>query len=99
MNNDKIDITLRIADRALSMNISPDDEPVLRQAANEVNHAWLIWRERFQGRDNQEILAMVTILFAKSYVALRQENARLEAVLADFETGIDDALAKLDSDL
>ncbi len=94
--NDKIDITLRIADRALSMNISPSDEPSLRQAAKEVNHAWLTWRERFKGRDNQEILAMVTLLFAQAFVSLRDENSRLETVLADFENDLDEALAQVD---
>lgn len=95
---DRIDITLRIADRALSMNIDPDDEPTLRTAANEVNQAWNSWRQRFEGRDNQEILAMVTILFAKAFVSLREENARLEAVLADFETSLDSVLASPEPD-
>lgn len=94
--NEKIDITLRIADRALSMNISPEDETDLRQAAKEVNHAWQTWRKRFEGRDNQEILAMVTLLFAKAFVSLREENSRLAAVLEDFDNNLDTVLSLAD---
>ncbi len=93
----KIDITLRIADRALSMKISPEDEADLRQAASEVNNTWQTWRQRFEGRDNQEILAMVTLLFAKAYVSLREENSRLESVLEDFDNNLDAVLSLADT--
>lgn len=89
---DKIEITLKVAGHALSMTVDPDQQDELRRAADEVNHAWDTFRHRFEGRSKDEILAMVTMLFAQAFVSLREENLRLEKVLTDFETRLDNIL-------
>lgn len=96
--NDKIEITLKVAGHALTMTVSPSQKATLEKAALEVNHAWESWRKRFDGRPKGEILAMVTILFAEAFVSLREENMRLESVLADFETRLDRILDNIEPD-
>ncbi|MCM1109749.1 MAG: cell division protein ZapA [Clostridium sp.] len=90
--NDKIELTLRVAGHAIQMNVSPDQVETLESAAMEVNHAWDTFRKRFDGRPKDEILAMVTMLFAQAFVSLREENLRTEAVLARFEQRLDSIL-------
>lgn len=90
--NDKIELTLKVAGHPLSMTVAPTQKATLEKAAMEVNHAWDSWRKRFDGRPKNEILAMVTLLFAEAFVSLREENMRLESVLADFETRLDQIL-------
>lgn len=89
---DKIDINLRIADVALSLSVKPDEEQLLREAAKGINDAWDIWREQFSQKSPGEVLAMVTLLFAKSYLALRAQADRAEELLANLEATIDTLL-------
>lgn len=89
---DKIEVTLKVAGQALSMTVAPEQQEELERAADEVNHAWDTLRKRFEGRKKDEILAMVTMLFAQAFVSLREENLRLEKVLADFEQRLDSIL-------
>lgn len=95
---DKIEITLVVAGHPLTMNVNPGERERLEQAAEEVDVAWRAWNKRFKGRQKSEILAMVTLLFAESSVALREENERLETVLADFEERLDALLLLSDDD-
>lgn len=89
---DKLDITLRIGDVTLSLTISPEEEAMLRQVAKEVNHAYSAYESRFQGSPANEILAKVTLLFAKGYLNLSAQAKRTEAILGDFEHQLDEIL-------
>lgn len=95
---DKIDIHLRIADVALSLTVKPEEERLLREAAKGINDAWSSWRSRFAGKSPGEVLAMVTLLFAKSYLNLREESNRQAELLQGLERTLDDILAA-DSDI
>lgn len=88
----KIDITLRIADVALSLTVKPEEEQLLREAAKGINDAWSSWRSRFADKTPAEVLAMVTLLFAKSYLSLRAQAERAEEVLDRLEATIDSLL-------
>lgn len=89
---DRIDITLRIADVALSLKVKPEDEQQLREAAKDINDAWSLWRAKFADNSPTEVLAMVTLLFAKSYLALKAQSVRAEEMLAKLEDTIDSLL-------
>lgn len=93
---DKLDINLRVADTSLSLNIKYQEEELLRRAAKEVNHAWSVWRndERFRRKTPHEVLAMVTLLFAKGYLSLESKTAELNSLLHDFEEELDRLLAE-----
>lgn len=92
--NDKLDINLRVADTALSLNINRDEEALLRKAAKEINYAWNAWRmdARFSRKTPHEVLAMVTLLFAKGYLSRQTEVDRLDEILASFEDSLDQML-------
>ena len=61
---DKLDITLRVANTKLALTINPSEEPLLRAVADEVNHVYAAYEERFTENTPQEVLAKVTVLFA-----------------------------------
>lgn len=89
---DKLEITVVVAGHPLSMTIDPDERESLELAADEIDVVWSAWSKKFKGRQKSEILAMVALLFAQRSVALREENERVEGVLADFEQRLDDIL-------
>lgn len=93
---DKLDINLRVADTSLSLNIKYQEEELLRRAAKEVNHAWSVWRndERFSRKTPHEVLAMVTLLFAKGYLSLESKTEELNSLLHDFDQELDRLLSE-----
>ena len=89
---DKLDITLRIADSKLALTIVPEEEPLLRAVAKEVNHAYEAYRIRFTDNTPQEILAKVTLLFAKGYLNLAEQARQTDELLGRFEADLDKIL-------
>ena len=90
---DKLDITLRIGSTTLSLTIKPEEESLLRVVAKEVNHAYEAYEKRFAGSPSEEILAKVTLLFAKGYLNLSAQAREVDSVLGDFETDLNRLLA------
>lgn len=88
---DKLDITLKIAGVELSLNINRSEEEFLREVAKQVNHAYKKYSELFADSPSEEILAKVTLLFAKGFIQLRSQVAELDDVLQSF----DDSLTEL----
>lgn len=86
---DKLDITLRIGSVKLSLTIKPEEEAVLREVAREVNHACESFKTRFPGSSESEIMAKVTVLFARGYLTLSSEARRMDSMLGDFESEVD----------
>lgn len=86
---DKLDITLRIGNVRLSLTVRPEEELLLREAAKEINHAYESYLRRFAGSETDEIMAKVTLLFAKGYLNLSSYAKQTEALLDGFETEID----------
>lgn len=89
---DKLDITLRIGGVRLSLTIKPEEEAVLRKVAKEVNHACESFRLRFPGSSDDEIMAKVTVLFARGYLTLSEQTKQTENLLADFDRSLDSIL-------
>lgn len=79
-------ITIRIADAApISMTIASDTEEVVRRAEYNVNKVWNAWRTQYSSLGAKDILAMVTIQFAKRYYQLLEQVDRQQGLLSDFE--------------
>lgn len=91
---DKLDITLRIGSVKLSLTIKPEEEAVLREVAKEVNHACESFRQRFPGSPENEIMAKVTVLFARGFLTLSAQARQAEEMLAVFENDLDRLLAE-----
>lgn len=89
---DKLDITLKIAGVELSLNIDRNDEELLRNVTKQVNHAYKKYSEIFAGSSREEIMAMVTLLFAKGFVQLKQQFAELDSTLEAFDNDLSDML-------
>lgn len=87
--NDKLDITLRIADTSMSLKINRSEEELLRKVAKEVNTVYDAYRSRFASSSPQEVLAKVTLLFARGYVSAMEQNQRIDDELSLFESELD----------
>ncbi|MDE5684923.1 MAG: cell division protein ZapA [Paramuribaculum sp.] len=83
---DKLDITLKIAGVELSLCIDRDEEHLLRSVTKQVNHAYDKYSELFADRSSDEILAMVTLLFAKGFIQLKTQMAELDSTLEQFDS-------------
>lgn len=94
---DKIDINLRIADIVLSLSVNPEEERLLREAAKSINEAWSLWRSRFKNKSQTEVLAMVTLLFTKGFLSLKEQEQRTEEVLESVEHTLDMLLLEEES--
>ncbi len=89
---DKLDINLRIGDVTLNLTINRDEEKILRDAAKEVNHAYDEYKKRFGSSSPQEVLAKVTLLFAKGYFTTASQVRELDKVLGDFDARLTELL-------
>lgn len=83
---DKLDITLKIAGVELSLSIDRDEEHLLRSVTKQVNHAYDKYSELFADRSPDEVLAMVTLLFAKGFIQLKSQMAELDSTLGQFDS-------------
>ncbi len=89
---DKLKINLRIADISMSLLINRDEEERLREVAKEVNHVYDAYTRRFPNSSSREVLAKVTLLFAKGYISMVAEQKELDELLGSFEADIDSLL-------
>lgn len=83
-------ITIRIADvDPISMQIDAHAEEVVRRAEYNVNKVWNTWRNELPQMSSKEVLAMVTIQFAKRYYQLLEQASREQTLLEGFEKQLD----------
>ncbi len=91
---DKLDINIKIKDIVLPVTISPEEEPLLREVDKQVNHIFKEYTKMFPHATDIEILARVTLLFAKGFVAQSVEVDKVEQMLKDFDSDLDRLLIK-----
>ena len=96
---DILDINLRLGDVTLTLKIHRNEEATLREASKQVNHAYKAYSERFADKSSREIMAMVTLLFAKGYVTASEQNQEVTRTLAEFESELDKLLLGNDENL
>lgn len=89
---DKLDITLKIAGVELSLNIDRSEEQLLREVAKQVNHAYTKYSELFADSPSEEVLAKVTLLFAKGFISLRSQVSRLDETLENLDNDLSELL-------
>jgi len=89
---DKLDITLKIAGVELSLNIDRSEEELLRQVTKQVNHAYKKYSEIFADQSSDEVLAMVTLLFAKGFIQLKTQLNNLDGTLERFDNKLSNLL-------
>lgn len=98
--NDKLNITIRIANQApIPLSINRDDEEVIRTAEFNVNKLWNAWSDKFKNKSSMEVLAMVAFRFAELFFTQNALAKNAEEALAGFEETLDKILVGLpDSD-
>ncbi|MDE6283264.1 MAG: cell division protein ZapA [Muribaculaceae bacterium] len=90
MNEDKLNITIRIAgQKPVALKINRSEEERVRNAEYQVNSLWNRWRQRFSDKSSTEVLAMVAYQFAELYFTATRASEEAKAVLADFEKSLD----------
>lgn len=72
--NDELSINITIADRRYPMRIKRNDEEKIRKAAKIINERILQYQERYNGKDNQDFLAMSAVQLATQVLDLMQAN-------------------------
>ena len=94
--NDKLNITIRIANQApIPLSINRDDEEVIRTAEFNVNKLWNAWSAKFKNKSSMEVLAMVAFRFAELFLTQNAFAKNAEEALAAFEETLDKILVGL----
>ena len=81
--NEKLRITLKIADRVYPLKIFPEQEEAYRQAAERINKQITYFEQNFPVKDRQDSLAMCAIslatpLFQESLADENQKEKNIE---------------------
>lgn len=90
--DDELAINITIAERRYPMRIKRSDEEKIRKAAKIINERITQYQERYNGKDNQDFLAMSAIQFVVQVLDLMNEkdvNPMIEQV-----TEINEELSK-----
>lgn len=75
MNNDKLEIKLKIAGKTYPMSIEPQMEEIYRLAEREVNHRFVeSQKDRTDGYGVQDYLASVAVELAVSNIRLSKSH-------------------------
>ena len=74
MNKDQFRINIRIEGRVYPLSIDRKDEERYRKAAKTVNETVGKYRNLFQDKDSQDILAMVAFQIALNYTELQERE-------------------------
>ena len=91
--NDKLNITIRIANQApISLSINREDEEVIRTAEYNLNRLWNSWSTKFKSKSSTEVLAMVAFRFAELFFTQAALAKDTEDALNSFEARLDEIL-------
>ena len=94
--NDKLNITIRIANQApIPLSINREDEEVIRTAEFNVNKLWNAWSTKFKNKSSMEVLAMVAFRFAELFFTQNALAKNAEEALTGFEETLDKILVGL----
>lgn len=95
--NDKLNITIRIADQPpLALVINREDEELKRTAEYNVNHLWNSWCTKFKTKSSHEVLAMVAFRFAELFYMQSAAVDNMSEALSAFEKELDGILLAME---
>ena len=69
----EIPITVTICERPYKLMVRPDDEPLIREAAEKINEQVRSYAKNYAFKDNQDLLSMVSLQYTLS--GLRNEKS------------------------
>ena len=90
--NDKLSIKLKILERNYPLLIEWKEEEKLREAAKRINDLVIRFKQHYTDKDNQDLLAMVSLQFASKLLDLEgsQKDKTIEAQLEQICEELDD---------
>ncbi len=72
-------ISIRIAERTYSLKVSsPEQEEVIRKAAEDINRKVALYQEKFPDKGILEILSFVTLNVCMANITLQKQMKNLE---------------------
>ena len=80
MENEKLTIRININERFYPLKIEAKDEEKIRKAANNINSMIKKYREVFNDKDGQDLLAMVALQFGTKVIDLDNDSQLTEIV-------------------
>ncbi len=92
---EELTISVKIADRPYRLTITKQEEEVVRKAAKQINERLKDFSDNYAYKDRQDLLAMVSLLFASR--ALKQEalESQDKKELSERLTEIDKVLSEV----
>jgi len=90
-----IPVTIWLAGRDYQIRINPEDEEAVRAATKAAADQLQELREHYEGKDDQDFLAMCLIMYASNQAVQDKESSPvLLTALKEMKTSIDKALAE-----
>ncbi|MDR1680305.1 MAG: cell division protein ZapA [Prevotellaceae bacterium] len=68
MDEEKISISIEVADRRYPLRIAPADEEHIRVAAKRINEKIMRYRQNYKGRDIQDALSITVLQFVMKLI-------------------------------
>ena len=91
---EKVKIKINIAGEALFLHVPFSKQEAARQTESEVNLMYETWRNRFPGKNDRELLAMIAFRYAERYAALMKELKEQNDAIQEMEGWLDRKLSE-----
>lgn len=91
---EKLDITLKIGGVKLNLNIDRAEEALLREVVRQINHAYDKYSELFSDSPSEEVLAKVTLLFARGFISLKSQVDEMDRLVDSLDQDFAQLLRK-----
>ncbi len=89
-------ITVTIAERPYRMSVKPEEEEVVRAAAERINQTINEYSKAFEYKDQQDLFAMVCLQYAANAIHLENEktfkDTEMKKKLLDIDQALSDQL-------
>jgi cell division protein ZapA len=89
---DKIRINLNIAERVYPLKIKREEEENIRKAAKLINEKIEYYKTKYEKRDIQDALSMVTLQFVLKLFVVTEDIDTVQNELSDLNVNIDNYL-------
>lgn len=94
--NQKLNISVFLADRKYMISVLPSEEPVVRKAAEYINQQLKELASKYSFKDRQDILAMITLM---NTTKMHELEKSLSYVNDEFGTKLQDIIKLVEAEL
>ena len=94
---ESLSLTVTLAGRPYPLRVLPEDEEPIRRIAKELNDKVADFQQAYQGKDKQDCLAMLLLIYAVDLFKVKDGNSatdvQLDRTIRQLERQLTDALA------